>query len=159
MKNNGSWLAALALAAALAVSGRAVASDLVAYSMFPEDYPRLEAMLDAGADPNETSKRSGWSAIYAASMMQNIKGVVALIEAGANVNFADPDGITPLHLAAGYGDAEMAALLIAAGANVNAKDGHCLTPWNHTVGSGNRARRALIVNMLEQAGGQIGRRC
>ena len=159
MTNHGPWVAALALAAAIAISGRAAASDLVAYSAFPEDLPELVAMLDAGADPNETSKPFGWSPIYAASINQNLDGAAALIDAGANVNFADPSsGMTPLHLAAGYGDADLAALLIAAGADVNAKDGQCLTPANH-VGMGTTASRALIVNMLELAGGRLGRRC
>jgi len=40
----------------------------------------------------------------------------ALVEAGANVNLADRNGVTPLALARGRGYREMAAILEKAGA-------------------------------------------
>ena len=147
-----------------AVSGRAAASDLGAYSMSPEDLPQLLAMLRAGADPDEADERTGWTPILVASKNLNVAGVFALIDAGANVNAADPEtGVTPLHLAAAnaglvYGAGALVSKLISAGANVNAKDGQCLTPLNYAV-IGNPKFSAGIARMLEFAGGHLGQEC
>ncbi len=51
-----------------------------------------------------------------------------LIEAGADVNRGDPDGDTPLHVAALGGSARFAAMLIAHGARVDARDSAGKTP-------------------------------
>jgi hypothetical protein len=51
-----------------------------------------------------------------------------LIEAGADVNAKDDEGLTPLMIAAHYSTPEMVTLLIDAGADVNAKDDDGQTP-------------------------------
>ncbi|MFZ9585807.1 MAG: ankyrin repeat domain-containing protein [Pseudohongiellaceae bacterium] len=57
-----------------------------------------EALLDAGADVNQTS-RYGWSALLAATQNQNYQMGKFLIERGADVNLANKGGWTPLYLA------------------------------------------------------------
>jgi ankyrin repeat protein len=52
----------------------------------------------------------------------DLAGVQALLDAGADVNAKDEDGLTPLHRAALAGHKEIVELLITKGAEVNAKD-------------------------------------
>ena len=52
---------------------------------------------------------------------------VVCVQAGADVNAADYDLRTPLHIAASEGNAAAAALLVANGADAEAKD-----RWGHS---------------------------
>ncbi len=54
--------------------------------------------------------------------------VLRLVQAGADVNAVQPDGMTALHWAAYHGHADITQQLIAAEANVNAKTRYEVTP-------------------------------
>ena len=56
-----------------------------------------------------------------------------LLEAGINVNAEFPDGSTPLHWAAEFGQPEIIALLLDAGANGALRDREGNTPWDYAV--------------------------
>jgi ankyrin repeat protein len=56
----------------------------------------------------------------AAAMRRDGEALRRLIEAGADVNAAQPDGATALHWAAYHGDVSQATLLLGAGADVSA---------------------------------------
>ncbi|HTL07178.1 MAG TPA: ankyrin repeat domain-containing protein [Chitinophagaceae bacterium] len=78
------------------------------------DNSALRAMLAAGADANAQQK--GYSALMAASLSGTRETMQTLIEKGANVNYANADGISALWLA--VPDYEKVSLLISKGANV-----------------------------------------
>ena len=51
-----------------------------------------------------------------------------LLADGADVNAANPDGVTPLHLAAANGNMAIVQLLVDRGAEINAKTEECEIP-------------------------------
>ena len=65
--------------------------------------------------------RAKWWAITAAD-------IKAMINSGADVNAKDNNGFTPLHSAAGLGQAELIPVLVKAGAYINATDNSGRTP-------------------------------
>jgi ankyrin repeat protein len=94
-----------------------------------------QALLDAGADVNQTT-RYGWSPLLAATQNRNYRMGVFLIEHGADVNLANKGGWTPLYLAtdnrnieggdypvraADMDDLEFIRLLLDRGADPNAR--------------------------------------
>lgn len=63
----------------------------------------------------------GWTALIESIVLgdggaRHLATLQALVDAGANVNLADRNGLTPLHLAEGNGYRDMALVLRAAGA-------------------------------------------
>jgi len=63
-----------------------------------------------------------------ASRRGNVEAVDMLISEGANVNYKDDDGRSPLHAASINGHAEVVEMLISKGANVNYKDNNGRSP-------------------------------
>jgi len=82
------------------------------------DVAKLQALLEAGADPNQRGDHGSRPLIEAVSAGQ-LKTVRALIAAGANPNLTSSGGRTPLIEAAIHGRTQIAALLISAGADLN----------------------------------------
>jgi ankyrin repeat protein len=74
--------------------------------------------------------------------------VRALLKQRADVNAAEPDGMTPLHWAVRANDAASAELLIHAGANVKAANRYGITPLSLAATNGN----AALVEALVKAG-------
>lgn len=74
--------------------------------------------------------------------------VRALIRQHANINAAQPDGMTPLHWAAYHDDREIAQLLVRAGANVNAVNRYGVHPLSLACTNGD----GQMVEMLLKAG-------
>jgi ankyrin repeat protein len=66
--------------------------------------------------------------VVEAMAQQDAATVRALIDKGTDVNAARGDGVTALHWAAHWDDAEAADILLGAGANVNAADDRGVTP-------------------------------
>lgn len=66
--------------------------------------------------------------LISAAKYRNAQRVHELIVQGANVNFKDEDGYTPLHQAARKRNAEIVKILIENGANVNAETNYKETP-------------------------------
>ncbi len=91
----------------------------------------------------------GSEALLADAVEQGDSGrVEALLAAGANVNAAQPDGMTALHWAAYRGDVETAQELVRAGADVTAENRYNVTPLTPACIDGNGA----MVELLLEAG-------
>jgi ankyrin repeat protein len=80
----------------------------------------VKVLIKAGA-PLDHVNNLGWTALIESIVLgdggrRHTATLAALIEAGANVNIADRNGMTPLHLAQANGYREMADLLEQAGA-------------------------------------------
>lgn len=75
--------------------------------------------------------------------------VARLIEAGADVNAADPLGTTPLMWAARYGDAALVARLLRAGADADAENTFGVTPMSEAalIGSAPVIRELLAAGV------------
>ncbi len=81
----------------------------------------IPVLIKQGADPNERSGVNGWPPIMHA-IHKNQKGsVIALLDAGADVNARSTDGSTALMMAAGYGYADTVNLLLDRGADAHAQ--------------------------------------
>jgi uncharacterized protein len=86
-------------------------------------------LLEAGADPNVASTNAFRVApLHSASAISDIEIAALLIEAGADVNAKQNQGVTPLHSAAHNGQTRLAELLIANGADVGARTDGDKTP-------------------------------
>ncbi|MEO8754108.1 MAG: ankyrin repeat domain-containing protein [Casimicrobiaceae bacterium] len=80
----------------------------------------VRTLIRAGA-PLDHVNNLGWTALIESIVLGNggarhVATLFALVDAGANVNLADRNGLTPLHLAQGHGYREMADILVQAGA-------------------------------------------
>ena len=81
-----------------------------------------------------------------------VADVKRCLAAGAKIKARGEYGNTPLHWAAGYGDAETVAALVKAGADVNARDKYGLTPLHMA------AAAAETVAALVKAGAEVNAR-
>ena len=82
----------------------------------------VEALLDAGADPNPPADNPMHVApLHSAAAARDREAVRLLLEAGADPNARQNGGYTALHAAAQHGDTEMSALLKAHGADPTLK--------------------------------------
>ena len=82
------------------------------------DIVQLNRMLAQGADPNQMDNISGYTPLLYAVSKGHVDCVARLLEAGANVNYGNAAGWTPLNLAASTlrRSADMCRLLLAGGA-------------------------------------------
>lgn len=82
----------------------------------------IELLLDAQANPNANSGRSGVVPLMLAVQHGRTEVVKLLLARGASVNATSPELSTPLLLAASQRKTEIAKLLLAAGADQTARD-------------------------------------
>lgn len=98
----------------------------------------FQALLERGVDINSPHtwfpelmqgySTEGWTPLLYATFGGNLKTVIWLLEAGANINACSSEGITALHIAAYQNYADIARHLLDAGANINAADNNDETP-------------------------------
>ncbi|HEU4618900.1 MAG TPA: ankyrin repeat domain-containing protein, partial [Gammaproteobacteria bacterium] len=83
-----------------------------------------------------------------ADRIQNgdLEGALALVEHGADVNAAQPDGTTPLHWAVYKLDVPLVEALLARGANASAANDFGSTPLAEAVKA---AQAGLVARLLE----------
>ncbi len=111
-------------------------------------------LLDRGANVNARSRNDeGNTALHgaAAGWQPARRAAVAtlLLARGADLEAADAEGNTPLHLAAQVDAADVIKLLLRQGAAVNARRGDGKTPLGAAVGAG----RTGAADLLRRSGG------
>lgn len=93
------------------------------------DTEQLRALLRQSCLNVDEKDHGGGTALLAASSeAEGVKTIPLLLQAGANVNAGDLDGVTSLHTAAFAGFADTVQLLLEAGAEVDPKDVEGFTP-------------------------------
>jgi ankyrin repeat protein len=120
----------------------------------------LEVLLDAGAKVDSVSMSdSPWTPLCAAANQNNAPAVEILLKRGANPNFCDRDGYTPLHWAANQpADSKVYELLLANKADPNVRNTDGVTPLNrikNRLTNGNAKEKILaaqIADLLRQHG-------
>jgi len=113
-------------------------------------------LLAHGIDVNLQDKEYGRAPLHEAALDGKLDMVRLLVRAGARVNIADTEGMTPLHHAV-LGENPTAALpvisyLLAHGARINARTTEGRTPLGLIR---NRASHAAIARLLRRHGGRI----
>jgi ankyrin repeat protein len=92
---------------------------------------------------------TGWTLLMSAVGRQRVDVVELLLSRGANPNVCDERiGVTPIMIAATWGDPNIIEQLIRAGADVNHVAAHDDTALTRAIGSGNQA----VVRSLLRAG-------
>jgi len=86
-----------------------------------------------------------------ASERGDAESVEMLLKKGANPNYRDNDGFSPLHFAAFYGRAKVAEILIRQGAEVNARDNDGNTPLHFAALAGD----AKVAELLIRHGAEV----
>ena len=96
---------------------------------FNEHPAGIQALLDAGANPDAKDSAGATPLHQAARSSTNTAVMQALLDAGANVNTRTSNDWTPLHYAALRKDnAAVLQFLLAAGADINARTSEGETP-------------------------------
>jgi ankyrin repeat protein len=95
--------------------------------------------------------QDGWTALWMSVTNGNYEAAEFLLQAGADRNFKDPDGIRPLHRAAWMFHINIAELLLRYGADLKAVDERGLSALHWAV----RAPSVDGVNYLLDAGAKI----
>jgi len=92
-------------------------------------YDCVEALLEAGADPNATHGPREISVLMVAASYSRAEIVFLLLQSGAEVNFSTPGGWTALMSAARNSSSPCVIhTLVKAGAHINDQDQYGVTP-------------------------------
>ena len=118
--------------------------------MYASNYGCVKALLDAGADPND-SNVDGESVLTQwldKGDAKSEKIIRLLVDRGANVNCGYENGETGLQAAVEAGNLSVVRLLLKKGAKVNAKEEGDETALTIA----RRIKRNDLISLLEQAG-------
>jgi uncharacterized protein len=103
----------------------------------------VRRLLERGAAVN----RPGWTPLHYAATGAATALVTLLLEKGADIEAASPNGTTPLMMAARYGNQESAVLLLSRGAKARSTNHAGLNAIEFARGAG----RDKLVTQLEKA--------
>ena len=121
----------------------------------------LEAAIAAGGNVNLVSRHDGTTPISSAIIGRRIRNIERLIASGADINFQDPEGVTPAQLAAAINGFDMAYYLLAKGADpmLQTKYGHTIMfPIKNNrvaLGSDGEKWRLRVIELLKEKGVRI----
>jgi len=114
---------------------------------------RVQAIIAAGVDANDVSKRK-MTALTDAIRMNRTEIIKYILESGIDVNAKNQHGYTALSAASSKGNVELVNYLLAAGADVHATSGNEMERWTplcDAVSSGQHE----VVKILLAAGADI----
>ncbi|MAT38745.1 MAG: hypothetical protein CL946_03995 [Ectothiorhodospiraceae bacterium] len=118
------------------------------------DCEKIDELVSAGVDVNETSTGDEWNFLHMALVSQslppNLVAVRHLIDIGVDINAKDRFDWTPLHFAVRSGSAEAVKMLVDAGANVSTGNIDEVTPLHLSILQ--KPADLEIVEMLLAAG-------
>ena len=80
---------------------------------------------------------------YAASQKTGLSYITNLLKAGANIDYQDHSGVTPLHLACRFGNISLVRMLIDEGANKHLRDAQDMSPLDHA-----KEKVEIIFNLI-----------
>lgn len=134
--------AALAFAAPAAQEARAAGGSTPFHATAA--HGDVEALPDAGADPNARAGYGVTPLHMAAAWTDDPEVIAVLVDAGADLEARTPEGETPLHLAAALNDdPAVVEALLDAGANPGARDAAGRFPFDYA--AGNEALKGTAV--------------
>ena len=127
------------------------------------DVESVRRLLASGASPNYRDSFDETPVDALCKMGGNTDGRAACLrllrDAGANLDAANRDGMTPLHYAAGGGDAKIVSLLVEFGVNVDAEAEYHGTPLHLAAKSSSPIGNATAcVEVLLDAGASVNAR-
>ena len=97
----------------------------------------IDALVDAGADIDRNDQgRNQWTPLMHLIHMRQEKTAMRLFVRGADPNAASPGGITPVIMAAGYGQSGVVQELLRRGADPTADAGNGVTALWAAAGGG-----------------------
>jgi uncharacterized protein len=99
------------------------------------DIELAQALLDAGADPDEP-RFQGFTPLMRAANRDDTAMVEVLLGAGADLEATDLGGLTALHIAAEADSAAALAALLEAGADPNAPSANGMNTLHHAAAAG-----------------------
>jgi hypothetical protein len=97
------------------------------------DLDAIDALLKAGADPDEPSGINNWTPLQHAIHRHQRSSVLWLVQGGANVNRPCCGGLTPLMMAAGYGQQGIVQALLDLGADPRLRNSRSLTALDYAL--------------------------
>jgi ankyrin repeat protein len=118
------------------------------------DVAKVQLLLDRGADANDQSKLGRSPLLMASAYAGNRDVVQSLLDAGADIHFADKRGWTSVVLAARTGDRELVQTLLEAGGDVNGGDSKRLSPGTPLMQAAWASEVELAAMLLEQGADQ-----
>lgn len=153
--------AVLLAAAALAACGGSPETSPLIGAARSGDVPAIQTLLRAGANPNQTGGVNGWTALQHAIHKNQARSVAALLEGGAAPNARGGGRMTPLMMAAGYGQEDIVRLLLANGADPRLSDAQGETAVDTALGgttdidnlTAGRCQAGTVKALLEAAPG------
>jgi len=116
----------------------------------------MQALLDAGANPNHLAGIASISALYTAAARNQPRAIALLVRAGAKVDITSSEregswGGTPLNIAAQQGHKEAVIALLVAKAAVNHEAIDGLAPLHRAARNGH----VDVLKLLIKAGGNV----
>ncbi len=94
----------------------------LAFAVMKNDPASVQRLIQAGADPNYAlPDKNATRMLTIAGSYRSSAAAIALLDGGANPNFADRKGFTPLHVAAEEGQVDLVRKLLAKGAAIDAR--------------------------------------
>jgi hypothetical protein len=108
-------------------------------------------LFNPEADKTNMAKHLGYS-LRSAVMLRNYKALDMLFEKGVDINYnepnmVNPNGGTPLCVAAGFGDMKMVKYLVEHGADVKVSDARGMRPYTIAVQNDETEMAAYLKNL------------